>query len=55
MKTCQTNREPSSVKNADVNSLLLQRDNARDHTSKIAVDAAERNGYEYHILPIRLT
>ena len=34
------------MKNADVNSLLLQRDNARVHTCKIAVDAVERNGYE---------
>ena len=26
--------------------ILLQQDNARDHTCKIAMDAVERNGYE---------
>ena len=32
--------------------VLLQQDNARVHTCKVAI---ERNGYEYHILPIHLT
>ena len=37
--------------------VLLQQDNARVHTCKVAMDAVERNGYELipHILPIRLT
>ena len=37
------------MKNAEVNSskgILLQQDNARVHTCKIAIDAVERNGYE---------
>ena len=37
------------LKNAEVNSLkgvLLQQDNARVHTCKVAMDAVERNGYE---------
>ena len=34
--------------------VLLQQDNARVHTCKVAMDAVERNGI-YHILPIRLT
>ena len=38
------------------NGVLLQKDNARVHTCKVAIDAVERNGYELiHILPIRLT
>ena len=36
--------------------VLLQQDNARVHTCKVAMGAVERNGYDgYHILPIRLT
>ena len=37
------------MKNAEVNSLkvfLLQQDNERVHTCKVAMDAVERNGYE---------
>ena len=35
------------VKNAEVNSpILFQQDNARVHTSKIAMESVERNGYE---------
>ena len=34
--------------------VLLQQDNARVHTCKVAMDGVERNGYD-HILPIRLT
>ena len=36
------------MKNAEVNSkgILLQQDNARVHTCKVAIDAVERNGYE---------
>ena len=36
--------------------VLLQQDNERVHTCKVAMGAVERNGYDrYHILPIRLT
>ena len=35
------------MKNAEVNSLkVLQQDNTRVYTSKVAMDAAERNRYE---------
>ena len=36
------------MKNAEINSIgaLLQQDNARVHTCKVAMDAVERNGYE---------
>ena len=30
--------------------ILLQQDNARAHTCKVAMDAVERNGYEYYFL-----
>ena len=33
------------MKNAEVKS-LLQQDNARVHTCKVAMDAVERNGFE---------
>ena len=42
MQTCKTGWEPPSVKNG----VLLQQDNARVHTCKVAMDAVERNGYE---------
>ena len=35
--------------------VLLQQNNARVHTCKVAMDAVKGNGYEYHILPILLT
>ena len=31
--------------------ILLQQDNARVHTCKIAMDAVEQNGYELHVIP----
>ena len=49
MQICSTNWELWSVKNAEVNSpkgFLLQQNNARVHTCKIAMDTIERNGYE---------
>ena len=31
--------------------VLLQQDNARVHTCKVAMDAVERNGYVFYIIP----
>ena len=46
MQICSINWELWSVKNAKVNSkgILLQQDNARVHTCKIAMDAVGQNG-----------
>ena len=49
MQICSTNWELWSVKNPRgklSKGILLQQDNARVHTCKIAMDAVERNGYE---------
>ena len=38
------------------NGVLLQQDNARVYTCKVAMDAVKRNGYDFnYILPICLT
>ena len=54
MQICSTNWELRSVKKRRgklSKGILLQQDNARVHTCKIAMDANERNGYELILQP----